>query len=154
MTRNRKTVRLHETPAPVRSDFSREGVSGFPLEAAWRWRILCGVLLLAAVLASRLPLAPRYLITFDEINFALSIENFNSSLHQPQPPSYPLFVGMLKLLSFFIPKVETVFMAAALLLSMASLVLLRVLGEQTLGQRWGRWPQYCFCAIPHFGIRR
>jgi hypothetical protein len=35
---------------------------------------------------------------------------------------------MLKLLSFCILKVETVFMAAALLLSMASLVLLWVLG--------------------------
>ncbi|HLK48842.1 MAG TPA: glycosyltransferase family 39 protein [Bryobacteraceae bacterium] len=102
----------------------------------WR-RLLWGGVLLAVLLVSRVPLAPRYLITFDEINFALSIDHFAPGAHQPQPPGYPLFVGLLKLLAFAIPSVETVFLAAALLLSMASLVLLWMVGARMWGRSGG-----------------
>jgi hypothetical protein len=77
------------------------------------------------------------LITFDEINFALSIDDFNPRAHQPQPPGYPLFVGLLKLLASAIPNIETVFLVAALLLSAASLVLLWMVGAQMWGRTGG-----------------
>lgn len=83
---------------------------------------------LAALVISRWVVFPRYLITFDEINFALSISHFNPSLHQPQPPGYPVFVALLKLISTLIPKVEPVFLVSGLLVSAAALVLIWWLG--------------------------
>ena len=115
-----------------------------------RWRLLFALALLAALVVSRVPLAPRHLITFDEINFALSIDNFNPRAHQPQPPGYPLFVGLLKLLSLAIPKVETVFLIAALLLSAASLALLWMLGEQMFGRTGGLIAAVLLLANPPF----
>lgn len=56
--------------------------------------------LAAAVLlvGSRVIYAPRYLFYFDSVNFALAIQHFDPRAHQPQPPGYPLFVALLKLL--------------------------------------------------------
>ena len=139
---------IHEPPgfapsgSPVRV---RAAVS--PL---WRWRIVCGVLLLGALLGSRIPLAPRRLITFDEINFALSIRQFNPGAHQPQPPGYPLFVGLLKLLSLGIPKIETVFLVAALLLSFAALILVWMLGDRMLRHPGGFIAALLFLFNPPF----
>jgi hypothetical protein len=101
--------------------------------AAWSRWILSGLTLIALLVASRWPLAPRYLITFDEINFALSLDHFNPALHQPQPPGDPLYVFLLKLLSFGIPRVETLFLVSGLLLSTAALALLWAFGEAMLG---------------------
>ena len=80
-------------------------------QAIW-FLALCAVLVV-----SRWMTFPRYLITFDEINFALAVERFNPIMHQPQPPGYPLFVALLKLLSLIIPKIETVFFIAALVIA-------------------------------------
>ena len=137
MSRNLKTVAVREISSPVRFDPTGEKAAASSALPAWRRRMLGAALLVVALCGSRVPLAPRHLISFDEINFALSIGEFNPLLHQPQPPGYPLFVGLLKLLALSIPKVEIVFLVAALLLSLASLALLWALGEQMLGNRWG-----------------
>jgi 4-amino-4-deoxy-L-arabinose transferase-like glycosyltransferase len=100
-------------------------------------RALWGLALAALLIVSRWPLAPRYLITFDAINFALAVENFNPALHQPQPPGDPLFVWLLKLLSRAMPRVETVFLAAALLVSLAALVLVWAFGDLLTGSGRG-----------------
>jgi hypothetical protein len=103
----------------------------------WRPRIVWFAILLTGLLVSRIPLAPRYLVTFDEINFAFAIREFNPTLHQPQPPGYPLFVGFLKLLSFLPWKVETIFLVSGLLMSLAALLSLWALGERTVGRNRG-----------------
>ena len=144
MTWSLKPVRVVEVHSRAAADVSR-----FQSEDR-RWRILWGLFFIAALLISRVPLAPRHLITFDEINFALSIEKFDPAAHQPQPPGYPLFVGLIKLLSLFVPKVETVFLAAALLLSIAALALLWILGEELLGKRWGVVPPLLLLWNPPF----
>lgn len=100
-------------------------------------RVFWALGLAAVLLASRWALAPRYLITFDEINFALAVENFNPALHQPQPPGDPLFVMLLKLLSHATSDVETLFLSAALLVSFAAVVLIWALGESLLGGAGG-----------------
>ncbi len=57
---------------------------------------LC-VLALILVL-TRIPFAPKYLFHFDSVNMALAIEDFDPHQHQPQPPGYPLYVVLLKML--------------------------------------------------------
>ncbi len=87
------------------------------------------VALLAALAFSRGVLEPRYLITFDEINFAHSIGQFNPALDQPQPPGYPIFVGLLKFVSLAVQNVQMVFLVSGLAVSATALLLAWRLGE-------------------------
>ncbi len=100
-------------------------------------RAIWFVLLVGALAVSRCALAPRYLITFDEINFALAVRDFNPALHQPQPPGYPLFVALLKLLSLCLPAIEAVFLGAGLIVSVVALVFVWKMGEVIGGPECG-----------------
>jgi hypothetical protein len=102
-----------------------------------RARILWFAVITLLLIGSRVVVAPRHLNTFDDINFALAIQHFNPALHQPQPPGYPLFVGLLKLGAWFVPKVEHLFLAVALLASLLSLVFLWAIGDRLLGRPLG-----------------
>lgn len=51
--------------------------------------IALGLALVALIV--RLPFRSRYLYHWDSINFALSLEKYNVSLHQPHPPGYILY---------------------------------------------------------------
>jgi hypothetical protein len=61
---------------------------------------LFSALLIVFIVVTRWPLAPRYLYYFDSANFALSLEKFDPAIHQPQPPGYALFVGLIRLIHF------------------------------------------------------
>ena len=102
-----------------------------------RERIIWFLVLFTGLVLSRWELTPPYLVTFDEINFALAVDQFNPAVEQPQPPGYPLFVGLLKLLSLALPDIEATFRMAALLVSAAALVFLLGLCEQILGPGLG-----------------
>ena len=49
------------------------------------------ILVTLLFLTTRLPAMSPY-FTIDNVNLALSLENFDPRIHQPQPPGYPLFV--------------------------------------------------------------
>src|SRR5262249_29180883 len=63
----------------------------------------------------------------------LAVERFNPMWHQPQPPGYPLFVALLKVLSVVAPTIETAFFIAALVMSAAALALVWRLCEMVGG---------------------
>src|SRR5579885_584151 len=56
------------------------------------------LLLCVFIAVTRWLAAPKYLYYFDSANFALSLEHFDPALHQPQPPGYPLFVGLIRVI--------------------------------------------------------
>lgn len=70
------------------------------LDRRWITLSLWGVVA-AVLLWSRLADRPHWLYYFDNVNFALSIEQFDLKLHQPQPPGDPMFVALLRTLHFF-----------------------------------------------------
>ncbi len=90
-------------------------------------------LLIALLAASRFALAPKYLYSFDNINFALALEDFNPAKHQPQPPGYPLFVGLQKLIHFAIPSVKYTQLVSGLVGSTAAVVAIWYLGNLLFG---------------------
>lgn len=47
-------------------------------------------------LAGHLAYLPPALENIDSVNFALGVESFDVSRHQPHPPGYPVFVGLTK----------------------------------------------------------
>ena len=114
---------------------SAENESGAGRSKRWYTGLLIALATLAVVFLSRWPLAPTYLFYFDNINFALALREFNPSLHQPQPPGYPLFVGLSRLVHAIVPSVEATFLWTGILGATAAILLLWRLGESMFGAR-------------------
>jgi hypothetical protein len=122
--------------------FAQRLKSGSP--AVW-----FGVLCLYLV-ATRWPLAPRYLYYFDSANFAFALEHFNPALHQPQPPGYPLFVGLTRLIHLFVLRPEHVFLIAGLLAACGAVVLIRLLAREIFGAPAGMLAAALLASNPVF----
>lgn len=100
--------------------------------------MLAGFLLLTGVLALIwTPIAPRHLFDFDSANFALALGEFNPAIHQPQPPGYPLYVGLSRLIHFFVPEPVRVFLIAGILGAAAAVLMLGMLASMMLGRNAG-----------------
>ncbi len=57
------------------------------------WREIGLVLALGTLTwLSRLPFQPQWLDSFDAVNYALAVDNFDVRFHQPQPPGYYLYI--------------------------------------------------------------
>lgn len=93
--------------------------------------------LMVFIVATRLALAPRYLYYFDSANFALSLEKFDPAMHQPQPPGYPLFVLLIRILHFWIASPERVLVVAGLLAACAATMLVFALANDLGGRTAG-----------------
>lgn len=91
----------------------------------------------AGLLLTRWPLSPRYLLEFDSVNFALALEKFDPLYHQPQPPGYPFFVALSRLVHWFVPRPEDTLFLTGLLGAAAALLLLWAVGERMFGPRAG-----------------
>ncbi len=100
------------------------------VRAAVDWRMLALILLL---LATRIPLVPEYLYYFDSVNFALALEDFNPARHQPQPPGYPAFVLLARLLHLFLPSPEIALAASGLIAAVGAIWLVRILAGAMFG---------------------
>jgi hypothetical protein len=112
--------------------------SGEASHAFW-WKNVSIRVLVAAVFATlaitRIPLAPKYLYYFDSVNFALALDEFNPGKHQPQPPGYPMFVALMRLVHFAVPRAEDVLVVSGLLAATAATVLLWRLADEMFGRR-------------------
>ncbi len=84
--------------------------------------------LVAFLVLTRWFVAPTYLYYFDSANFALALEDFNPALHQPQPPGYPLFVGLTRFIHLMVTDSQQVMLVAGLAGGIAAVLLLVSLG--------------------------
>jgi len=99
--------------------------------------VLFSLALLMFLVATRWPLAPSSLYYFDSSNFALAMEKFDPSLHQPQPPGYPLFVALARIIHFWVDAPERVFLIAGLLAAFGAVLLIQVLAADLFGRAAG-----------------
>ena len=90
---------------------------------------------IALLVGSRLLVAPRYLYYFDSVNFALALERFDPSLHQPQPPGYPLFVLLARAIHLFVLPAQAVFLIAGLFGACLALLLVWLLAREMFTPR-------------------
>src|SRR5688572_13964534 len=70
-----------------------------------------------AVLLTRWPIIHPQLYSFDSVNLALALTDFNPTLNQPQPPGYPVFVLAARSLYPIFGWPENTFAALQLLIS-------------------------------------
>ncbi len=114
-----------------------------------RWAI--GLLFTGLVLATRLPLAPGQLFTFDDVNFAYAIGHFDIRISQPQPPGYPLFVMEMRVLSWLrFRRAENILLTLALAGSIAALLLMVYAGNRMMGRHAGFFAALLLALNPVF----
>lgn len=100
-------------------------------------RSLVFCLVAGALAIAWTPIAPTRLFDFDAANFALSLDDFQPKFHRPQPPGYPLYVALAKIIRLFVDDVTLVFLIAGLLGAAAAIVMLWILGERMFGRETG-----------------
>jgi hypothetical protein len=107
-------------------------------------------LLFVFIVATRWPLAPRYLYYFDSANFAFSLEHFNPALHQPQPPGYPLYVLLIRAIHLFVQPAEKVLLISGLLAAFAAIALILFLARDLFDQAAGVFAAVLLASDPAF----
>ena len=113
----------------------------------WFVFILFGLL----ILASRWPLAPGQLFTFDDVNLAYSIGHFDVRISQPHPPGYPVFVMEMRVLHWLrFRRAESILLALSLTGSLAALLLIVWLGNRILGGLSGYYAAWLTVFHPVF----
>lgn len=117
--------------------------------AARRWGV--AALFTAMILATRLPLAPHQLFTFDDVNLAYSIGHFDIRISQPQPPGYPVFVMEMRALAWLrFHRVENILLTLAISGSIAALLLMVYAGDRIFGRHAGLYAALLFVLNPVF----
>ncbi|GAB4524263.1 MAG: hypothetical protein Fur0018_07680 [Anaerolineales bacterium] len=87
---------------------------------------------------TRLPFRSQILNHWDSVNFALALQHFDITLHQPHPPgTFMLYLGLGKLLSFIIPEANAALVWLSTLLSGLGVMAMYLLAERLFGQRVG-----------------
>jgi hypothetical protein len=90
-----------------------------------------------SVLVTRLPLAPQHLYSFDSVNMALAIEEFDPAKNQPQPPGYPFFVAEARIVQEIFRTPERTFEAIKIVICGLSVALLYLLGRRMFSVQAG-----------------
>ncbi|HEX4998524.1 MAG TPA: glycosyltransferase family 39 protein [Terriglobia bacterium] len=88
------------------------------------WLVSIGLFLI-----TRVPAGARYL-SIDDVNLAFSLEHFDPLNHQPQPPGYPFFVALARIVNFLFRDPTTTFAVIALLTGALCLPVIVALGER------------------------
>ncbi|MCA1724567.1 MAG: DUF2723 domain-containing protein [Thermomicrobia bacterium] len=87
--------------------------------------------------ATRLPFRSHRAFNWDAVNFVLALHDYDVRLHHPQPPGYPVFVAMGRVLQVVIPDPNNALVAVAMLLSAGAVAALYLLGRTLFGQATG-----------------
>lgn len=113
----------------------------------WFLLIFFGLL----VIATRLPLAPGQLFSFDDVNLAYSVGNYDIRISQPHPPGYPLFVLEMRVLSWLrFKRAESILLVLSLAGSILALLLAVWCGNRIFGGDSGFWAAVVLLPAPAF----
>jgi hypothetical protein len=96
-------------------------------------RVILAQTFALALFLSRWPMKPEWLLTFDNANFAFALDDYNPALHKPQPPGYPLFVGLSWLIRLYVDNPATVFFLAGMAGTLLAALALGRLAEEAGG---------------------
>ena len=97
------------------------------------YRLFFWISVFALLLLSRLPAMATYL-SIDNVNLALSLEKFDPRIHQPQPPGYPFFVLLGRVVNLFVRNAARTFVVISLLVNALCLPVAYALGKRMFSQ--------------------
>lgn len=97
------------------------------------WRLALALALATAL--SRWPFRTLWLFHWDSANFALALEHFDVTRHQPHPPGYLWYVLSAALLTRLVAEANTALVIESIGLSALAVALAALLGEAWFGRR-------------------
>lgn len=95
------------------------------------------VLLFLLAIITRIPFSSKLLYHMDSVQFALALEKYDITIHQPHPPGYFLYVMLGRLLNFFIKDANTVFVSISIIFSGLTVVAVYYLGKELFDKKIG-----------------
>lgn len=102
-----------------------------------RWSFCPAATIALFTLFTRLPFRSTHLFAWDSANFALALENYNVSWHQPQPPGYILYVAAARLLHFFVHDANAAYVWLSIMASVGAVWCTVLLGNRIFGSPTG-----------------
>ena len=99
--------------------------------------ILVPLSLFIVSIISRIPFTSKFLYNMDSVQFALALEKYDITLHQPHPPGYFLYVMLGRLLNLFIRDANTVFVSISVIFSGLMVVAIYYLGKELFDRKTG-----------------
>lgn len=104
-----------------------------------KWRgdlpVCSGLVIL--VLATRIPFTGRLLYHMDSVQFALALDRYDITVHQPHPPGYFLYVMLGRLVRAVVGDDNLALVSISILFSCLSVVVLFLLGKALFDFRTG-----------------
>jgi hypothetical protein len=98
----------------------------------------CYLLILFVLsVATRVPFASKLLYHLDSVNFALALERYDLTVHQPHPPGYFLYVMLGRLLHLVLPDANQALVALSIISTSLSVALIALLAEEMYDRRSG-----------------
>jgi hypothetical protein len=99
--------------------------------------IILPLSLFILTILTRIPFMSKLLYHWDSVQFALALENYDITVHQPHPPGYFLYVMLGRLINFFIKDANTTFIFISILFSGLAVVAIYYLGKEIFDKKTG-----------------
>jgi 4-amino-4-deoxy-L-arabinose transferase-like glycosyltransferase len=112
-----------------------------------KWRLFAASLIAATGL-TRFLFRSHYLYDIDSVNFALALKRFDTTVHQPHPPGYFLYICLGRLASLIFHDANSAFVAISILFSCAAVAMICLLTDCWFGRGAARFAGLIFLFSP------
>src|SRR5680860_639486 len=90
----------------------------------------------AGIFISRFIFRSQYLFHWDSVQFALALNSFDISHHQPHPPGYILYIYLGKVINWFTHDAHLALILLSILASIVGFILLFYLARAVFSNTW------------------
>jgi hypothetical protein len=108
------------------------------------------VFLFLVTVLSRLPFTSKYLYHMDSGHFALALDKYDLTLHQPHPPGYFLYIMLGRLVRFFVNDANTALVLLSIAFSGLAVVTIYLLGREVFNEKSGILAAFLMLTSPNF----
>jgi hypothetical protein len=99
--------------------------------------IILPLSLFILTILTRIPFTSKYLYNWDSVQFALALEHYDITVHQPHPPGYFLYVMLGRLINLFIRDANDTFILISILFSGLTVATIYYLGKEIFDKKIG-----------------
>jgi hypothetical protein len=99
---------------------------------------------------TRIPFTSKLLYHTDSVHFALALQKYDITVHQPHPPGYFLYVMLGRLLNLVVEDANTIFVSVSVIFSGLAVVAIYFLSKEIYSGRTGLLAAVLAITSPNF----